>query len=304
MSLFDTHAHPISDNATAYPPGLLRGQHDIPSLPPPVTDSMLLDWMDANDVARACLVQRAHLYGYDNSYAVDCALKRPDRFVSVGVFDAQHPATPGIVDGLVQDKGLGGARLCAVRPWELDTAWFNSPQAMTFWETAAKHRLPVALIFFIYHLPYTLPALRLIAELFPDLPIIVDHVGCGHGSNHEVAWGRERGDVVDAPGAPDYGLTGNVAALVAHRNVSFKFTQICIDRLRDAQIPLADFVRRLTDLHGPDRLIWGSDIGQSGGTYAGMAAGAREAAAKLTEAEKALFFHGNAAAIYGEGKSR
>ena len=129
MSLFDTHAHPISDNATAYPPGLLRGQHDIPSLPPPVTDSMLLDWMDANDVARACLVQRAHLYGYDNSYAVDCALKRPDRFISVGVFDAQHPATPGIVEGLVQDKGLGGARLCAVRPWELDTAWFNSPQA-------------------------------------------------------------------------------------------------------------------------------------------------------------------------------
>ena len=303
MDLFDTHAHPISDDAARYPPGLLRGQSEIPKLPPPVTGERLIDWMDEAGVARACLVQRAHLYGYDNSYAIDCALERPDRFVSVGVFDAQDPATPEIVERLITDKGLGGARLCQVRPWEMDTAWFNSPQAMSFWEMAAKHRLPVALIFFIYHLPYTLPALRLVAEMFPDLPIVVDHVGCGHGSNPEVAWGRERGDEVDAPGAPDYGLTGNVAALAAHRNVSFKFTQICIDRLRDANIPLADFVRRLTDLHGPDRLVWGSDIGQSGGTYPEMAAAAREAGAKLSEAEKALFFHGNAAAIYGGKRS-
>lgn len=298
MDLFDTHAHPISDDPAAYPPGLLRGQSDLPKLPAPVTGDMLLDWMDANGVARACLVQRAHLYGYDNSYAIDCALKRPDRFVSVGVFDAQDPATPGVVEHLATDKGLGGARLCAVRPWEMDTAWFNSPQAMMFWEAAARRQLPVAIIFFHYHLPYALPALGLVAELFPHLPIIVDHIGCGHGSNPEVAWGRERGYDVDAPGAPDYGLAGNVAALAAHRNVSFKFTQICIDRLRDAKIPLADFVRRLTDLHGPDRLVWGSDIGQSGGSYPDMAAAAREAGAGLTDQEKALFFHGNAAAIY------
>ena len=304
MSLFDTHAHPISDDPARYPPGLLRGQTEIPKIPPPVTGEMLLDWMDANDVDRACLVQRAHLYGYDNSYAVDCAFARPDRFVSVGVFDAQDPATPGIVEGLVTDKGLGGARLCQVRPWEMDTAWFNSPQAMKFWETAARHRLPVAIIFFHYHLPYAIPALGLVADLFPDLPIIVDHIGCGHGSTPEVVWGREKGFDVDAPGAPDYGLTGNVAALAARRNVSFKFTQICIDRLREANIPLADFVRRLTDLHGPDRLVWGSDIGQSGGTYPEMAGAAHEAAARLDERERELFFHGNAAAIYGEGTRR
>ena len=304
MALFDTHAHPISDDAERYPPGLLRGQGETPRLPPPVTGEMLLDWMDAAGVARACLVQRAHLYGYDNSYAVDCALAHPDRFVSVGVFDAQDPATPGVVDHLIADKGLGSARLCAVRPWEMDTAWFNSPQAMKFWEMAARHRLPVAIIFFHYHLPYALPALRLVAELFPDLPIIVDHVGCGHGANAEVAWGRERGYDMDAPGAPDYGLTGPVAALAAHPNVSFKFTQICVERLRDARIPLADFVRRLTDLHGPGRLVWGSDIGQSGGTYPKMAGAAHEAAARLDERERELFFHGNAAAIYGEGTRR
>jgi predicted TIM-barrel fold metal-dependent hydrolase len=298
--LFDTHAHLIADDPVRYPPSPLRGQTDPPPLPAPVTDAMLLDWMDANGVGRACLVQRAHAYGYDNSYVVDCALRHPDRLVSVGVFDAQDPATPALVDRLAAEQGLGGARLCAVRPWEMDTAWFNAPQAMKFWEVAAARRLPVAIIFFHYHLPYALPALRLVAELFPEVPIVVDHVGCGHGSNPEVAWGRERGYDMDAPGPPDYGLDA-VAPLAAHRNVSFKFTQICVDRLRDANIPLSAFVRRLTDLYGPERLVWGSDIGQSGGTYEGMTAAAREAASRLDEHERRRFFFGNAAAIYGRG---
>lgn len=298
-SLFDTHAHLIADDPVRYPAGLLRGQSELPPFPPAVTDDMLLRWMDAHDVARACLVQRAHLYGYDNSYVVDVAVRNPQRFTSVGVFDAQDPATPGIVDRLVRDQNLGGGRLCAVRPWELDTGWFNSPQAMKFWETAARHRLPVALIFFHYHLSYGLPALKVVADLFPELPIIIDHVGAPHASHTEVAWGKERGYDMDAPGGPDYGLVGAMTPFKDQKNVSFKLTQINVERLRDANIPLGAFVRRLTDLYGPDKLIWGSDIGQSRGTYAEMTAAAREAAAELDEQEKARFFYGNAAAIYG-----
>lgn len=300
-ALFDTHAHLIADDPVRYPPGLLRGQSEIPVLPPLVTDAMLLEHMEATGVARACLVQRAHAYGYDNSYVVDCARRHPDRFVSVGVFDAQDPATPDIIERLVSEQGLGGARLCAVRPWEMDTGWFNSPAAMKVWEKVAEHSLPMAIIFFHYHLPYALPALRLIAELFPKLPIIVDHVGSGHASTPEVVWGRERGYDMDAPGAPDYGLVGALTALAAHPNVSFKLTQINVHRLRDAKIPLGAYVRRLTDLYGPNRLVWGSDIGQSGGTYEEMAANAREAGAELDAHERALFFFGNAAAIYGGG---
>lgn len=298
-SLFDTHAHLIADDPVKYPAGLLRGQTEHPPFPPPSTDTMLLDLMDANDVARACLVQRAHVYGYDNSYVIDAAIKNPTRFVSVGVFDAQDPATPEVVDRLAKDKNLGGGRLCAVRPWELDTGWFNSVQAMHFWETAAKHKLPVTLIFFHYHLSYGLPALKVVADLFPDLPIIIDHVGTPHASHTEVAWGKERGYDMDAPGAPDYGLVGAMTPFKDTKNVSFKLTQINVERLRDAKIPLGAFVRRLTDLYGPDKLIWGSDIGQSRGTYPEMAGGAREAGSQLTPAEQAKFFHGNAAAIYG-----
>ena len=298
-SLFDTHAHLIADDPVRYPPGLLRGQAELPSFPPPVTDEMLLAQMDVHGVARACLVQRAHLYGYDNSYVVDVAVRNPKRFTSVGVFDAQDPATPDIIERLVRDQNLGGARLCAVRPWELDTGWFNSLQAMKFWEKAAEHKLPVALIFFHYHLSYGLPALKVVADLFPDLPIIIDHVGSGHASGMEVKWGVEKGYDMAAPPAPDYGLVGAMTPFAQQNNVTFKLTQINVDRLNDAKIPLGAYVRRLTDLYGPEKLIWGSDIGQSGGTYAEMTANAREAGSQLNEQEQALFFYGNAAAIYG-----
>jgi predicted TIM-barrel fold metal-dependent hydrolase len=301
VALFDTHAHLIADDNAAYPPGCLRGQPTSGPMPPPFTMQMLIDAMDSNGVARAALVQRAHAYGYDNSYVIDAAEAHPDRFVSVGVFDAQEPHTPNLVDSLVRERGLGGGRLCAVRPWEMDTAWLNSTQAMKFWEKAAEHKLPVTVIFFHYHLSYGLPALGVIADLFPDLPIIVDHVGSRHGSTPEVVWGREKGFDMDAPGAPDYGLTGAVAQLIERPNVRLKFTQINVHRLEEAKIPLGAFVRRLTDLFGPERLVWGSDIGQSGGTYAEMAANARTAASELDVREKALFLFGNAAALYGDG---
>jgi predicted TIM-barrel fold metal-dependent hydrolase len=195
----------------------------------------------------------------------------------------------------------GGARLCAVRPWELDTRWLNSPQAMDFWETAATHRLPVAVIFFAYHRSFGLPALGVIADLVPDLPIIADHVGSIHASGPEGDWGRAQGIDMDAPGAPDYGLAGPLARLMERRNVRLKLTQINMHALHDAGIPPGRFVRRLTDLYGPDRLIWGSDTGQSAGSYAEMTANARAAASDLNAHERAQFFFGNAAAIYGAG---
>jgi len=296
--LFDTHAHLIAADPQLYPPSCLRGQSDLPAMPSAITVEMLLEDMDANAVQWACLVQRAHVYGYDNSYVVDSALACSERLISVGVFDAQDPATPDIVAELATGRGLRGVRICSVRPWEMDTGWLNSPQAMKFWETAAAHSLPVAVIFFHYHLAWGLPALREIARLFPDLPIIVDHVGCRHASGPEVRWGEDQGFDMRAPGPPDYGLPEALGPFLDRRSVAFKMTKINVDRLRDAGLQLSGFVRRLVDLVGADRLMWGSDIGQSPGTYAEMTAAAREAGAELNDVERERFFSGTARRIY------
>lgn len=299
VALFDTHAHLIGADESRYPRNLLRGQTELQPLPPAFTGEQLLAEMAANDVRTACLVQRAHVYGYDNSYVIDCAANNPERLISVGVFDALEARTPALIEDLARNRGLGGVRFCAVRPWEMDTGWFNSLQAMKSWEAAAKLGLPVSIIFFHYQLSYVLPALRLVAQNFPELPIIIDHIGCGHATVPEIAWGREQGWDVSVPGPPDYGLVGALTPFVEQRNCSFKFSQINVHRLRDAGIPLSTFVRRFTDLFGPDRLIWGSDIGQSPGAYPEMASAGREAAGELDESERRLFLHDNAARIYG-----
>jgi predicted TIM-barrel fold metal-dependent hydrolase len=55
----------------------------------------------------------------------------------------------------------------------------------------------------------------------------------------------------------------------------------------------------MVDGFGPDRLVWGSDVGQSMlWSYSEKVAMAREAAGLLTPEERANFLSGNAARIY------
>ncbi len=81
--LFDTHAHLVSDDWARYP-----ARPFTPDLPMPehpsysVTVEALVAMMDERNVAQACLVQRGHLYGYDNSYIVDSAERYPGPFSS------------------------------------------------------------------------------------------------------------------------------------------------------------------------------------------------------------------------------
>src|SRR5690606_13178320 len=82
-------------------------------------------------------------------------------------------------------------------------------------------------------------------------------------------------------------------------NIYFKITEINMERLVKANVASAGLIRRMVDLFGPDRLIWGSDVGQSMlWDYATKVAMAREAAAELTEEETRKFLHANAARIY------
>ena len=77
--LLDTHAHLIADDWETY-----RARPFTPDLPVPerpsatVTAEHLIALMDRHDVDHACLVQRGHVYGYDNSYILDSARKFPE----------------------------------------------------------------------------------------------------------------------------------------------------------------------------------------------------------------------------------
>jgi predicted TIM-barrel fold metal-dependent hydrolase len=299
--LLDTHAHLIADDWRKYP-----AKPFTPDLPTPerpsftVTAEDLLRLMDAHGVEHACLVQRGHIYGYDNGYILDSARRHPDRFHPVVILDAQDPASPGRYRDLVGNHGVAGFRMANSRPWILDTAWMSSPTAMEIWKACADLGTPMTLIVFDNQLSYVLPLIKVIARQFPDLPIILDHGAMPYGiSQYEVALREQAGKSVVMPPPPHYGIDRTIAIFEDVPNVHFKITEINMERLVKSGVPSADLVRRMVDGFGPDRLVWGSDVGQSMlWSYPEKVAMAREAAARLTPEEKTNFLYGNAARIY------
>jgi L-fuconolactonase len=300
--LFDTHAHLISDDWERYPPKPLK-----PDLPTPertdftVTVEALIDMMDAQNVTGACLVQRGHIYGYDNSYIIESAQKYAGRLHPVVILDTQDPKTPDLYRDMVENHLVRGFRMAVARPWFLDTSWLCSPTAMKIWEACAELATPMTLIIFMTQLSYILPLVKIIAHKFPTLPILLDHGAMPYGmTQYEVILAEQAGEDVVMPPPPHFGIDKTIAIFEDVPNVYFKITEINMERLAKSGVRAAHIVRRMVDSFGPDRLMWGSDIGQSMlWTYEEKAAMARAAADFLTEEETRKFLHDNAVRVYG-----
>jgi predicted TIM-barrel fold metal-dependent hydrolase len=300
--LFDTHAHLISDDWETYPPRPLA-----PGLPVPrrtdytVTAEALIDMMDRHQVATACVVQRGHLYGHDNGYVIEAGRRFPGRLLPVVILDVQDPATPGLLTDMAGTRGVRGLRLANTRPAQLDTAWMASPAALQVWTTCADLALPVAIIFFKNQLRWALPLLHYISGMYPALPILIDHMGIPWGASlPELAWAREAGIETPMPPAPDFGIDSTIRVLEDRPNVHFKFTEINVERMQEGGVDPAQVVRRMADTFGAERLLWGSDVGQSlKWPFADRVAHAHAAATLLDDNERRLFLHDSAARIYG-----
>lgn len=301
LPLFDTHAHLISDDWDRYQPKPLKADLPTPQRTSfTVTVEALIEMMDGHGVTDACLVQRGHLYGYDNSYILDAAEKHPGRLHPVVILDPQDPATPDAYREMVKHRHVRGFRMAHTRPHILDTAWISSPQAMEVWKTCADLGTPMTLILFMKQLPYLLPLIKIIARQFPDLPILLDHGGMPYGmTQYEVGLAKAAGEEVTMPRAPHFGIDQTIALFEDVPNVHFKITEINMERLDVENVRAAHLIRRMVDSFGPDRLMWGSDIGQSMlWNYTEKAAMARAAADFLTEEEARKFLHDNAARVY------
>jgi L-fuconolactonase len=298
--LFDTHAHVLSADLERYPYSTLRGGARLPVSPMVFPIEDLVRKMDVSGVDHACIVQRATIYGYDNSYALDAAAAYPGRFVPVVVLDAQDPASPGLLKGLAAKHRLGGLRIVAPQLTEKDTDWLDSSEAMGLWQAAADLALPVAVILYRRNNEAARAALLGIARRFRDMPILIDHVGVPHASTPETKWAVSQGLDYVIPPPPDFGITESVAQFGDLEHVHFKVTDINFDRLKDKGFDNAAFVRVLADRFGAGRLVWGSDVGQSTAPFEVMINLVRASAALLKPQEQVHFLGGTAFRIYGK----
>ena len=63
-------------------------------------------------------------------------------------------------------------------------------------------------------------------------------------------------------------------------------------------LPPEEVLRRAVDFYGADKVMWGSDIGTSSGTYKEMVQRAKDAAALLAAAERRAVLHDTGRRIF------
>jgi predicted TIM-barrel fold metal-dependent hydrolase len=196
--------------------------------------------MDAHGVAGALVVSPA-IYGYDTTYSRDAVVQHPDRFRVVGRVDSARPDVEEALAAWGADPAYVGLRLNLWAPAAIDAFLAGADDRMLAAATRAGLRVCV-------NAPGRFDLLERIARTFPDLPLIVDHLGLFSIPMLDPGYGDTFA-----------GLDG-LLGLAAFEQVSVKLTALPL--LSREPHPNADVwphVHRVIAAFGPGRLMWGSD---------------------------------------------
>ncbi len=128
--------------------------------------SLLKQYMDEYLVDRVVLVQPMYP-GEDNSLVADAALAEPDRFAAVAVVDSRAPNAPDRLSFWAKEQGCRGLRLRPSFPGEAE-----SFERTDLWTRARELGIVVSVL----ARPEHLPAIARMAERYPEVPLIVDHL--------------------------------------------------------------------------------------------------------------------------------
>ncbi len=276
-SYVDIHPHVISDDEGRYPPAPLFGKRSDWSQERPSTVETLIAQMDAAGVDKAAVVHSSTTYGFDNSYVVDACNAYPGRLIAVGSVDLLAPDAVDTIRSWV-DKGLAGLRVfTGGSTKEFDPSELDDPRAYPGWELLGDLGLTMC----IQTGPVGLPAVAALAKRFPNVPIILDHLG--------------RPDVTDGP---PYAAAESLFDLAPVTSIYLKLTpRIMGDSTKGEATPETLFPK-IVEAFGANRLAWGSNYPTSPGTLAEIRATAEERLAALSAEDRDWIFAKTAQSLY------
>jgi len=193
--------------------------------------------MDGRGWVDAAVLVPPSLEGDRNDLALEAAQKYPSRFAVMGRIAMARPDRSKLKRWKSQ-AGMLGVRLTFHRP---DTRpALTDGTADWFWPAAEEFGIPVML-----HAPERLPELSAIAERYPGLRLIVDHMGFARETiDQEAVAAAER-----------------LTALARHRNVFVKVSALpCYSTQPYPFRNLNEPLRRIIQAFGARRCFWGSDL--------------------------------------------
>ncbi|MFM0039917.1 amidohydrolase family protein [Paraburkholderia strydomiana] len=277
MNIIDIHPHIISDDEKRYPPAPLFGKRSDWSQERPNTVEALIEAMDEAGVAKAAVVHSSTTYGFDNRYVVDGCNQYKDRLIAVGSVDMLADDVAAVIKGWA-DKGLAGLRIfTGGSTKDFDPSELDNPSSFKAWEMLAELKLPMC----IQTGPVGLPQVRMLAERFPTVNIILDHLA--------------RPDVLDGP---PYANAAGLFALRDLPNVYMKLTPRIFGDVKKEKASAETFFPRVVEAFGAQRLAWGSNFPTSTGTLSEILATAQQGLACLSVEDRAWIFGKTAQKLY------
>jgi predicted TIM-barrel fold metal-dependent hydrolase len=110
-------------------------------------------------------------FGWDNSYIADSLHRYPKLFVAHGLLNPEEPDLPGRLRYWIREKGFQGMRFSPI--YHPKSTWLNSKEHYPLWREAER----LGAVFNYYILPQQMPMLEDMAQRFPGVKIVVDHLG-------------------------------------------------------------------------------------------------------------------------------
>lgn len=200
-------------------------------------EQRVLPLMDASGVDRAILVTPVWTDSGDEVQK-DMAIRFPDRFAVMAYMPVNEPQGRPRLESLLSEPGMLGVRATFSR--RRYAVWLTDGTADWFFRTAAASGVPI-----MAYAPLRVADLGAMAERFPDLRLVVDHMAVPL-----TVKGTDLAPYID-----------EVVQLARLPNVAVKVSSL--PHYSAAPWPHADVfdhVRRVVTSFGPNRAFWGSDI--------------------------------------------
>jgi predicted TIM-barrel fold metal-dependent hydrolase len=211
-----------------------------PQLPEPMTIERVVPMIDEAGVDRVVIVPPT-LEGERVDYGQEAARRYPGRFATMGHIRLDDPGEARRLPAWREQPAVLGIRLNIAGQ---QAKWLTDGTTDWFWPAAEKARIPI-----MFLTTGQLPLFGPIAERYPELVLIIDHMGISSEALHN--------NMVPATVAA-------AAALARYPNVSVKLSSAPLFSVEP--YPFRDMtvhIRRLFDAYGPRRCYWGSDVTNS-----------------------------------------
>lgn len=274
--IIDIHPHVISTDTQRYPNAPVGGHKSDWSRERPVSVEQMLAAMDQAGIAKSALVQASTCYGHDNSYVADAVAAHPDRFTGVFSVDVLAPDAPEKIRYWVGRK-LTGMRLFTAGSTMNQTDWVDDPRSFPAWGCASELGIPVCMQMTVK----AIPQLTRMLELFPRVPVILDHLAKPTLSD-----------------GPPYTAAADVFRLADYKNLYLKLTPRTVAEAQNGKATPATFFPLLVSKFGASRIAWGSNYPASEGTLPELLKVSQAGLSVLSAEDRDWIFSRTALSLY------